>query len=165
MADAATITMKAVLLPEEIQLTLKDLTCTFSPAHSTNSKWYYKLVNVTTSSANLIAGNFLSKSTGINTGSSNDAITSGDRVNFLFIKNTATTDGSSSTDESIYFCLDGENAAHNSGDCIEVADGEAWFGRINAQVENIKAISGDASAESTGEGPVQCMVFALITDV
>ena len=62
MADAATITLKAVLLPEEIQTTLKDLTFSFTPADA-NDKWYYKLVNVRhNASSDLIEGNFLSKS-------------------------------------------------------------------------------------------------------
>ena len=165
MADDATITMKAVLLPEEIQATLKDLTCSFSPPHATNSKWYYKLANVRhNASANIIEGNFLSKSTGIDTGSSNDAVTAPDRVNFIFIKNTGTTDGSSTTDESIYLCLDGGTAAYNGDDCIEIAAGESWFAKVNSSVGNINAITGDAAVDSAGEGSVQCMVFAVITD-
>ena len=58
MADAATMTLEAVILPDEIQKTLSDLTFAYTPADA-NDKWYYKLVNVTTSSGNLIAGNFL----------------------------------------------------------------------------------------------------------
>ena len=45
MADAATMTIKAVLLPEEIQATLKDLTCSYTPANS-SEKWFYGIVNV-----------------------------------------------------------------------------------------------------------------------
>ena len=32
MADAATMTIKAVLLPDEVQATLKDLTFSYTPA-------------------------------------------------------------------------------------------------------------------------------------
>ena len=41
MADDATITMKAVILPDDIQATLKDLTATYTPA-DVNDKWFYK---------------------------------------------------------------------------------------------------------------------------
>ena len=52
MADAATMTIKAVILPDEIQKTLKDLTFVYTPADTTEG-WYYKLTDVTTSSTNL----------------------------------------------------------------------------------------------------------------
>ena len=70
MADAATMTIKAVLLPDEIQTTLKDLTCTYTPADA-NDKWFYGLINVphNTGSVDLISGEFLSNSAGKNTGS------------------------------------------------------------------------------------------------
>ena len=56
MADAATMTIKAVLLPDVIQKTLKDLTFAYTPADA-NDKWYYKLVNVRhNASADLIEG-------------------------------------------------------------------------------------------------------------
>ena len=112
MADAATMTIKAVLLPDEIQTTLKDLTFSFTPADASD-KWYYKLVNVRhNASADLIEGNFLSKSTGVDTASTNAAVSISDKVKFLFIKNTATSDGSTSSDESIYVCFDGGTAAY-----------------------------------------------------
>ena len=53
MADAATMTLKAVLLPDEIQKTLKDLSFEYTPANNTEG-WYYKLTDVKTASANLI---------------------------------------------------------------------------------------------------------------
>ena len=73
MADAATMTLSAVILPDEIQKTLSNLTFSYTPADA-NDKWFYKLVNVTNSSADLIEGNFLSNSAGINTGAANAAV-------------------------------------------------------------------------------------------
>ena len=43
MADAATMTIKAVLLPDEIQATLKDLTFSYTPANS-SEKWFYGII-------------------------------------------------------------------------------------------------------------------------
>ena len=166
MADAATITLKAVLLPEEIQTTLKDLTFSFTPADA-NDKWYYKLVNVRhNASSDLIEGNFLSKSTGVDTASTNATVTTSDKVKFLFIKNTATTDGSTTSDESIYVCFDGGTAAYNLGDAIEIGAGESWYGKLpNTTVGDIHAISGDSGASSAGEASVTCMVIAILDDV
>ena len=81
MADAATISMSATLLPDEIQKTLTGLTATVTPTDG-NDKWFYGLINVTNTSADLIAGNFLSTAVGIDTGSSSPAITTSDLVKF-----------------------------------------------------------------------------------
>ena len=165
MADAATMTLEAVILPDEIQKTLSDLTFAYTPADA-NDKWYYKLVNVTTSSGNLIAGNFLQNSAGINIGSSEATVSISDKVKFIFIKNTGTTDGSTSTDDSIYIVLDGGAAAHTSIDAIEIGSGESWYGKLtNTTVGNLNAITGDANASSTGDGAAQCVVAAIIDDV
>ena len=165
MADAATMTLEAVILPDEIQKTLSDLTFAYTPADA-NDKWYYKLVNVTTSSGNLIAGNFLQNSAGINVGSSEATVSISDKVKFIFIKNTGTTDGSTSTDDSIYIVLDGGTAAHTSTDAIEIGAGESWYGKLtNTLVGNLNAITGDANAGSTGDGNAQCVVAAIIDDV
>ena len=55
MANAVTMTTKAVFLPDEIQKTLKDLTFSYTPANS-SEKWFYGLINVRNSSLNLIEG-------------------------------------------------------------------------------------------------------------
>ena len=165
MADAATMTLSAVILPDEIQKTLSSLTFSYTPADA-NDKWFYKLVNVTNSSADLIEGNFLSNSAGINTGAANAAVSTSDKVKFIFIKNTATTDGSTGTDESIYICLDGGSVAHNTTDAIEIGSGESWYGKLtNTTVGNLHAISGDSAGSSSGEGSVQCVIAAIIDDV
>tara|TARA_R100001244_G_scaffold108449_1_gene80242 strand:- start:502 stop:1005 length:504 start_codon:yes stop_codon:yes gene_type:complete len=166
MADAATMTIKAVLLPDVIQKTLKDLTFAYTPA-DVGDKWYYKLVNVRhNASANLIEGNYLSKSTGVDTGATNAAVTTSDKVRFLFIKNTGTSDGSTSSDESIYVCFDGGSAAYNLGDAIEIGAGESWYGKLpNTTVGDINARTGDSGASSEGEASVTCMVVAILDGV
>ena len=164
MADAATMTIKAVLLPDVIQKTLKDLTFAYTPADA-NDKWYYKLVNVRhNASADLIEGNYLSKSTGVDTGSTNAAVTTSDKVRFLFIKNTATSDGYTSSDESIYVCFDGGTAAYNLADGVFIGPEQSWFGRLpNTTVDNIHAISSDIG--DAGDATANLIVAALIDDV
>jgi hypothetical protein len=168
MADAASIVVTATLLPDEIQKTLSAVTVTVTPAND-SEKWFYKLVNVTNSSTDLIAGNFLSSAVGTDTGSSTAAVHADDKVRFIFIKNTATTDGSTASTEAINICFDAGTAAYNLADGIEIGPGEVWFGKLpNTVVANLHAISVDtnmAGGGSAGEADVQCIVAAIIDDV
>ena len=166
MSDAATMTVKAVILPNEIQKTLKDLTFAYTPA-DVSEKWFYGLINVphNTGSEDLISGEFLSNSAGKNTGSSTESISTSDKIRFLFIKNTGTTDGSSSTDESIHLVLDGSTVAHSSTNAIEISSGESWYGKLpNTTIADLHAISADPD-QTEGGGNVQCIVAAIIHDV
>ena len=96
-----------------------------------------------------------------------------DKVYFLFIKNTGTSDTSgTTTTNSVYFTLDdNDSTAHTTTDAIEVASGEAWMGRINGTVmDEIHIIAGAArgSAGETsvnGSADVRCTVAAIIDDV
>ena len=95
-----------------------------------------------------------------------------DKVWFLFIKNTGTSDTSNtSTTNSVYFNLDGGTAAHGTADQSEVAAGEAWMGRVNGPVmSNILIISGQARAAGAAatvnsSTSVRCAVAALVEDV
>jgi len=165
MADAATMTLSAAMLPDEIAVTLDSLTFAYTPADG-DDKWFYGLVNVATSSSDLISGSFLSKAAGTSAASSTATIATGDKVKFLFIKNTATTDGSSATNESVYICLDGGTAAYNLGDVLEIGTGESWYGKLtNTTVGDLHAVTGDSNGSSGGEGVVQCIVAAIIDDV
>tara|TARA_R100000781_G_scaffold99021_1_gene62615 strand:+ start:601 stop:1104 length:504 start_codon:yes stop_codon:yes gene_type:complete len=166
MADDATMTIKAVLLPEEIQATLKDLTFTYAPADA-NDKWFYGIVNVphNTGGVDLISGKFLAASAGVATGTANADITTSDKVKFLFIKNTGTTDGSSTTDESIMLVQDGSTVAHGSTNAIEISSGHSWFAKMpNTTVGDLHAISADPD-QTVGGGNVQCIVAAILDDV
>ena len=166
MADAATMTIKAVLLPDEIQTTLKDLTFSYTPADA-NDKWFYGIINVphNTGGVDLISGAFVSKSAGIATGSTTASITTSHKVKFLFIKNTGTTDGSSSTDESVMLVLDGSTVAHGTTNAIEISSGESWYAKLpNTTVGDLHAISADPD-QTVGGGNVQCIVAAILDDV
>ena len=168
MADAATMTIKAVLLPDEIQATLKDLTFSYTPADA-NDRWFYGIVNVphNTGSVDLITGKFLAASAGVATGTANADITTSDKVKFLFIKNSGTTDGdaSNTTDESLMLVLDGSTVAHGSTNAIEISSGDSWFAKLpNTTVGDLHAISADPD-QTVGGGNVQCIVAAILDDV
>ena len=160
MADAATMTIKAVLLPEEIQATLKDLTFTYTPVNS-SEQWFYGIVNVphNTGDIDLITGKFLANADGVQTGTANADIATADKVKFIFIKNADATD-------SLYLVLDGNTAAHSVTDAIEIGPGESWFAKLpNVTAGDIHAINGGPNGADAGDANIQCTVAAIIDDV
>ena len=90
MADAATISITATILPDEIAKTFSG-SMTVTPDDA-NDKWYYKLTACTTTSTDLIAGSFLDY-TAVDDDTAPTAIHANDKVKFLFIQNTSAADG------------------------------------------------------------------------
>ena len=95
-----------------------------------------------------------------------------DKVWFLFIKNTGTSDTSNTTTtNSVYFNIDAGTAAHGTADQIEVPAGEAFMGRFNGLTMNqFKIISGQSRAAGAASSvnsstSVRCIVAAIIEDV
>ena len=170
MADAATMTIKAVLLPDEMQATLKDLTFSYTPANN-SEKWFYGLINVRNAVGNLIAGNFLAHWDGTASASATADIATTDKVKFLFIRNLANTgasNGGSTTDESVLLTFDGENPSHTATNVLEIGTGESWSCKpTNTTVDDIKSITVDSASGvlSAGDGDVQCLVAAIIDDI
>ena len=168
MADAATMTMKAVLLPDEIQATLKDLTFAYTPADA-SEKWFFGLVNVTTSSNDLISGDFLVNSAGTDTsdgGVGTADISVSDKVKFLFIKNTASRTGSDSTTDGVMLLTDGGVVAHGVTNGIWIGTGESWYAKLpNTTVGDLHVRTTLADISNVGGGDVQCIVAAIIDDV
>ena len=160
MADAATMTIKAVLLPDEIQATLKDLTLAYTPANS-SEKWFYGIVNVphNTGGVDLITGKFFANADGVQTGTANADIATTDKVKFIFAKNADATD-------SLYLVLDGSTVAHSSTNAIEIGPGESWFAKTpNITVADIHAINGGPNGADAGDANIQCTVAAIIDDL
>jgi len=120
MADDASVTVQATVLPDEIAKTISG-SITISPADA-NDKWYYKLTSVSNSSTDLMAGNFIDY-TAVDDDTAPTAINGADKVNFLFIKNT-----DSSND--VYIVLDAGTASTSAGDAIKIAAGHSWFGNL-----------------------------------
>ena len=96
-----------------------------------------------------------------------------DKVWFLFIKNTGTSDTSNTTTtNSVYITFD-DNAmtAHNSPDAIEIPAGEAWMGRLSGVImDDIHVITGQTRSGGTANTvndstSVRCTVAAIIEDV
>ena len=154
MADAATISITATLLPDEIAATLSG-SMTVTPDDA-NDKWYYKLTACTTTSTDLIAGYFLDY-TAVDDDTAPTAITTSDKVKFLFIQNASSSDG-------VYVCFDGGTAANDLVDGLFIGPSQTWFGRLpNTTVGNIHAISSDIG--DAGDATANLIVAALIDDV
>tara|TARA_R100001510_G_scaffold57735_1_gene67263 strand:- start:4532 stop:4999 length:468 start_codon:yes stop_codon:yes gene_type:complete len=154
MADDAIVSTTVTVLPDEIA---KNFTGSMSVApEDANDKWYYKLTTISTTSGNLIAGNFTDY-TAVAAASAPSAITTSDKVKFLFIQNQSTTDG-------IVLCLDGGTAAHTLVDGIFIGPSQTFTVRCpNTTVGNLNAISADI--DSVGDASVTAIVCALIDDV
>ena len=154
MADSASVSMTATVLPDEIAKTISG-SVTLAPADA-NDKWYYKLTACTTTSTDLIAGYFTDY-TAVDDDTAPTAVATADKIKFIFIKNTSTADG-------MIVCFDGGTAAHDLVDGVFIGAGESWYGRLpNTTVANLHAISADIGG--TGDATVNCIVAALIDDV
>ena len=154
MADDASVSFQTTILPDEIAKTLTG-TMTVTPDDA-NDKWYYKLTSITTTSADLIAGRFLDY-TAVDQDTDQTAVSTSDKVKFLFIQNTSSSDG-------IYICLDGDTAANDLVDGIFIGPSQTFCGRFpNTTVGNLHAISSDIG--DAGDASVTAIVCALIDDV
>jgi hypothetical protein len=154
MANDATVNITATILPDEISKTLSG-SMTVTPDDA-NDKWYYKKTEVTTTSADLIAGSFLDY-TAVDQETAPTAVASGDKIKFLFVKNTSTTDG-------IMLSIDAGTAAFNLADGIFVGPSQSWFGRLpNVTVADLHAISADIG--DAGDASATVIVAALLDDV
>ena len=154
MADAASITVTATILPDEIAKSFSG-SMTVTPDDA-NEKWYYKLTSCTATSTDLIAGSFLDY-TAVDDDTAPTAISTSDKVKFLFIKNTSTADG-------VMICFDAGTAAYNLGDGVFIGPEQTWFGRLpNTTVADLHAISSDIG--DAGDAVAILIVAALIDDV
>ena len=154
MADDATVSIQATILPDEIAKTLSG-TMTVTPDDA-NDKWYYKLTACTATSTDLIAGSFLDY-TAVDDDTAPTAISTSDKVKFLFVQNTSSADG-------VYIVFDGGTAANDVADGVFIGPSQTWFGRLpNTTVANIHAISSDIG--DTGDAAANLIVAALIDDV
>jgi hypothetical protein len=154
MADAATISVTATMLPDEIAKTITG-SMTVTPDDS-GDKWYYKLTACTTTSTDLIAGYFLDY-TAVDDDTAPTAITTSDKVRFLFVQNTSSTDG-------VVLCFDGGTAAYNLVDGVFIGASETWFAQLpNTTVGNLHAVSSDIG--DAGDATANLIVAALINDV
>jgi len=154
MANDATVTISATILPDEIAKTISG-TMTVTPA-DVSEKWYFKKTSVTTTSTDLIEGEYIDH-TAIAVGTDMTAVATGDQIKFLLVQNQSSSDG-------IMLSIDAGAAAYNLADGIYIGPSETWFGRLpNVTVADLHAISSDL--DGTGDASATCLVAALLHDV
>ena len=135
-------------MPDEIAKIISG-SLTVSPADA-NDKWYYKLTSVSNASSNLIAGYFTDY-TAVDDDTAPTAVSTSDKVKFLFIQNTDTSN-------DIYFVVDAGTVTSSLSDAIKVSAGNSVALELpNTTVDDIHAISSSST--------VNCVVAALIDDV
>ena len=150
MANDAIASIQATILPDEIAKTIS-ATMTVSPSDA-NDKWYYKKTSVSnTGTEDLIAGNYTDY-TDVDNDTAPTAVATGDKVNFLFIKNVDTNS------RSIFVCFDAGTASSSLADAVTIGPNEFFCARLpNTTVAEIHAISSASTAE--------VIVCALLDDV
>ena len=147
MADAATISVTATMLPDEIAKTISG-SMTVTPSDA-NHKWYYKFTSVSNSSTDLMAGYFIDY-TAIDDDTLPIQVATSDTVAFLFIQNTDASN-------HVYVNIAAGTAAAAAGN-IYIHAGETWYARLTGTlVGSVDAISSTST--------VNCIVAALIDDV
>ncbi len=147
MADAATISVTATMLPDEIAKTITGA-MTVTPADA-NHKWYYKLTSVTNTSNDLIGGSY-SNYTALADATAPQAIATGDTIAFLWIQNTDASN-------AVYIDIAGGTAGASAAN-IYVGAGETWYARLGLTLAgSIHAISSAST--------VTCIVCAMFDDV
>ena len=147
MADAATISVTATMLPDEIAKTITG-SMTVTPSDA-NHKWYYKLTSVTNSSNDLIGG-YYSNYTALADATAPQTVATGDTVAFLWIQNTDASN-------AVYIDIAGGTAGASAAN-IYVGAGETWYARLGLTLAgSIHAISSAST--------VTCIVCAMFDDV
>jgi len=147
MADAATISVTATMLPDEIAKTIEG-SMTVTPSDA-NHKWYYKLTSVTNSSNDLIGAHF-SNYTALADSTAPQTVAVTDSVAFLWIQNTDASN-------AVYINIAAGTAAAAAGN-IYVGAGETWYARLGL------TLMGSIHA-ATSSGSVTCIVCAMFDDV
>ena len=147
MADAATISVTATMLPDEIAKTITG-SMSVTPSDA-NHKWYYKLTSVTNSSNDLIGG-YYSNYTALADATAPQAIATGATIAFLWIQNTDASN-------AVYINIAAGTAAAATGN-IYVGAGETWYARLGLTLAG--SIHG-----ATSSGSVTCIVCAMFDDV
>jgi hypothetical protein len=168
MADKAVAGINTQILLDKIKTSMNG-NYSLTPAalgSSSGDGWIYAEKDVTTSSADLLGTteDFLGSVTGAGN------IVAGDKIPWIAIKHTGTTDGSTATSEGIMLSLVvGGTAAYNLADGIFLGKNELIVLKIpNVTVADLHAITVTSSGgkpTSAGSGSVRVRVAAVITNV
>ena len=166
MADKGTASISASIGSDFAKQSLGG-NLSYTPADA-GDKWIYLETIVDGTTSFLIqAGAEFNKRYG-RTDEAETITATGDIVRWIAVKNTATTDGSTSTDEGVVLSLEGA-AAHNNTDGIFIDAGEVvCFKTAATTLNTLSAISVNVTSgapSSSGDGDVLVQIAAILDDV
>tara|TARA_R110000824_G_scaffold192970_2_gene375255 strand:- start:66 stop:581 length:516 start_codon:yes stop_codon:yes gene_type:complete len=170
MADKGLSTISASVLKDSLKASMSG-SLTYEPADS-SEKWVYTERKITNTSEPLLSTSdvYINENTAT---AAPATVAASDVYRWLCIKNTGTTNGSTSSTEAIVVSLDGDNAALSEVQGVMIGPGEMWVGKFPSATTqaHIYAISvgglnsGLGYANSTGENTVHCIIAAILHDV
>ena len=166
MADKATASISASVGSDFAKKSIGG-SLSYTPANA-GDKWVYleTIVDGTTSLLIQAAAEYQQRYG--RTDQAETVTATGDIVRWLLVKNTGTTDGSTSTDEGIVLSLEGA-AAHDNTDGIFIDAGEVvCFKTAATTLNTLSAISVNVTSgapSSDGDGDVVVQIAAILDDV
>ena len=169
MANKGTASVSASVLNDVSKMSIGG-TMTYSPADS-GDKWIYFEVIADASSTALVQAGIQYHEKYVLTDGTETATATGDIVRFMVIKNTGTTDGSTTTTSGVVVSLAGTSAAaHNeaegffldAGDCMAFKTPACTLNTIGVITT---AVTNGAPASGGSPGDVVLQVAAILDDV
>lgn len=170
MSNKASTNTTVTILPDNIKTKLRGLLSydiTSSLTSTTGDGWFYAEKNLTGTSGQLIESteDYLGSATGAG------SIASGDKVRWIVIKHTGTSNGTTSSAQSIVLTIDGSAAAYTSSSGIFLQPGEIIAfkpssleaSNLNGVVVNV--ISGIPSSSTTSAHKVRVIVAGIVNNI
>ena len=170
MADKANSSISASVLKDSLKAHMSG-GLEYTPADA-SEKWVYVERKIGTASEPLLTTSDVYIDENTNTGAP-ATVAGNDVYRWLCIKNTGTSDGSTSSNEAIVVSLDGDNAALGEAEGVLIGPGEMWVAKFPSATTqaDVYAITVDGTASglgyanSTGESTVHCIIAAIMHDV
>jgi len=167
MADKATGSLSASVLSDISKMSIGG-SLSYEPADS-GDKWVYTERQIGAASEPLLPTTQPYIDIYSNTGAQT-TVASGDFYRWLLIKNTGTTDGSTTSEEGIVLSLDGDVAAHNEAEGIFIDAGDTWVSKFPATTQAdvyaiTVAVTSGAPSGAAGTDGVLCIIAAVMDDV
>tara|TARA_Y100001938_G_C7995696_1_gene381941 strand:- start:308 stop:820 length:513 start_codon:yes stop_codon:yes gene_type:complete len=170
MADKANSSISASVLKDSLKAHMSG-GLEYTPADA-SEKWVYVERKIGVNSEPLLTTSDVYIDENTNTGAP-ATVAASDVYRWLCIKNTGTTDGSTSSSEAIVVSLDGDNAAVGEAEGVLIGPGEMWVAKFPSATTqaDVYAITVDGTASGlgyangAGDSTVHCIIAAIMHDV
>ena len=168
MANKAVGTISAAILNDLSRMSLSG-NMSFIPRDA-NDMWLYKEIIYDATSDPLIQAGIQYSERALRGDGTEKVTHADDQLRWLAIKNTGTTDGSTTTTEGVIISFNGDAAAYNEVEGIYIGPGDLFVTKFPANTTLATphicsaAVTADVPSGS-GSGDVMCLVAAIIDDV